>query len=550
MNPIFTIALREVTRLRRRFGEGMSPLTVVLLLAALGLSAFTLRDRVTLGSGLYRVGLSGSAPSIQDNRFAVVNVDSAQGQALLAQKTIDALIIDARVLYRQDSKSQYAVGALKRYLERSELARLSTDYTYDLTFPLRVGISYLDPLPAPAPPGDGATSAATPAAPDLATQADDMVIIPSLMTPEAPFGQVLLALIYILPVTFTSIFFTSSFMDEKANRRLTILLSAPISPFQIIVGKMLPYGIFALAMTALIAILTHANVLLALAIYVPTILFIFAIYLMVPLIYRTFKDTTFISMLVTTLTTAYLVFPAMFAGVSDLAFMSPLTLAVKMYRDEPFTWREYLFPSLPMTAIFCLAVFSATRLLNEEYLMGYRAISRKLADAIYLVMDRTHPYLSVGLLSLLSIPVIYLGQLIILAIASNLPPGLMLALTLFAAAVVEEIFKSMGIVALVEHGIVHSYRQLLGLAFLSGLGFLIGEKLLLFFSVSMVSETSVSNVLFSSSGLLVVPLLAHFAFTTLTTVLYAKVKLRYTIAILLTAILHALYNWALTGGLQ
>jgi len=72
-------------------------------------------------------------------------------------------------------------------------------------------------------------------------------------------------------------------MDEKVNRRLTILLSAPVTPFQIILGKMLPYAIFAMVTTALIAVLTHANIWLALAIFAPTILFIFAIYLMVPL---------------------------------------------------------------------------------------------------------------------------------------------------------------------------------------------------------------------------------------------------------------------------
>jgi hypothetical protein len=75
---------------------------------------------------------------------------------------------------------------------------------------------------------------------------------------------------------------------------------------------MLPYAIFALSAIVLIAVLTKGNVLLTIAIFVPTILFIFAIYLMVPLFYRTFKDTTFIAMLVTTLTTAYLVAPAMF----------------------------------------------------------------------------------------------------------------------------------------------------------------------------------------------------------------------------------------------
>ena len=108
-------------------------------------------------------------------------------------------------------------------------------------------------------------------------------------------------------------------MDEKVNRRLTILLSAPVTPFQIILGKMLPYAIFALSTTVLIAKLTNANVPLALAIFAPTTLFIFAIYLLVPLFYRTFQDTTFIAMLVTTLTTAYLVFPAMFTNVNDLA---------------------------------------------------------------------------------------------------------------------------------------------------------------------------------------------------------------------------------------
>src|SRR5262249_47693571 len=161
----------------------------------------------------------------------------------------------------------------------------------------------------------------------------------------------------------------SSFMDEKINRRLTVLLSAPVTPFQIILGKMLPYAIFALSALVLIAIFTKGNVLLTLAIFVPTTLFIFAIYLLVPLFYRTLQDVPFIARLVTTLTTAYLAAPAMFTDVNDISYISPLPLAVKMYRNEPFGWREYLFPSLPMAAIFGLAMFAGTRLLNEEFLM-------------------------------------------------------------------------------------------------------------------------------------------------------------------------------------
>jgi len=73
---------------------------------------------------------------------------------------------------------------------------------------------------------------------------------------------------------------------------------------------------------------------------------------MVPLFYRTFKDITFIAMLVTTLTTAYLIIPAMFTNVNDFSYISPLTLAVKMYRGEPFGWREYLFPVLANGSYF------------------------------------------------------------------------------------------------------------------------------------------------------------------------------------------------------
>jgi hypothetical protein len=311
-----------------------------------------------------------------------------------------------------------------------------------------------------------------------------------------------------------------------------------------------------------IAVLTHADVLLSLAIFAPTVMFIFAIYLMVPMFYRTFKDVTFISMLVTTFTTAYLVFPAMFTGSSDLAYMSPLTLAVQMYRGEAFGWREYLFPSLPMAAIFCLSMFAATRMLNEEYLMGYRPFSRKLADAVYLMMNRSQPYLSVGLFSLVSIPVIYLAQLVILAIASNLPTGFMLATTLVAAALIEEIIKSVAIVALVEHEIVRRGWRVLVLAALSALGFLIGEKLLLFFSVSVVSETSVSNALFSNTDLLWIPLLAHFVFTSIVSMLAGlqipikifrfkfTLKFKYSFALLLATAVHAYYNLALTGGVR
>jgi ABC-type Na+ efflux pump permease subunit len=548
MNQILVIAWREISRLRKRFSGGASPLAVIALLVAIGASSYFLRDVVSLGSGLYRVGVFGDVPPITDSRFSVVKVESAEaGNTLLAQSMIDVFINNAQVSYREDDKSQYAVKSLKQYLEKQELVRVGNSYEYNLAFPLRVGINYL-PLARPATPAGNDNG--TPQEVPPVEKPNKETIIPSLTPPPAPFAQVLVALLFIMPITFISIFFTSSFMDEKLNRRLTILLSAPVTPFQIIFGKMLPYAIFALVGVAGVAVFTGGKIPLALAIFAPTILFIFAIYLMVPLFYRTFKDTTFIAMLVTTMTTAYLVFPAMFTNANDISYVSPLTLAVKMYRNEPFGWREYLFPSIPMAGIFIFAMFAGTRLLNEEFLMGYKPITQKIKDAIYLMMAHSQPYIAVPLWSLITIPAVYMSQVVFLAFATNLPFRLIIGAVLIASAGLEEIVKSVGIIALWEHRAVTRARDIFGLSFLSGLGFLVGEKLLVAISISMVSEARVAGALFGAGLLLLVPLAAHFIFTSITTILTTKLKFPYWLSLCISTVIHFIYNFTiLRGGL-
>jgi hypothetical protein len=189
-------------------------------------------------------------------------------------------------------------------------------------------------------------------------------------------------------------------------------------------------------------------------------------------------------------------------------------------------------------------------MLNEEFLMGYRPLTRKLTDAIYLMMKRARPVISVTLMSLFIIPVVYLVQLVFLAIATNLPVGAMLGSTLVAAALVEEIAKSLGIVVLADHGLVRSTGHLLLLAFLSALGFLVGEKLLLLLSINTVSQASISGALFGAGGFLLIPLIAHFVFTAGVLLLNSKAKTGYPLALVVGTLLHAFYNWYLVGGLR
>lgn len=182
--------------------------------------------------------------------------------------------------------------------------------------------------------------------------------------------------------------------------------------------------------------------------------------------------------------------------------------------------------------------------------MGYKPITRKITDAIYLLMARSKPYVSVPLWSMLVIPAVYMAQIIFLAFASNLPFGMIVGVTLLASALMEEIAKSIGIVVLAEHGVVNSDREILGLSVLSALGFFVGEKLLVLLSINMVSQASISSVIFGQGLSLLVPLIAHFIFTTIVTLLRTKANLLYIAALMVGTLVHFLYNWYLLGGLR
>ncbi len=186
----------------------------------------------------------------------------------------------------------------------------------------------------------------------------------------------------------------------------------------------MPYIGYSVFIVLAITLVLHGNMLLALAIFVPVILFIFAIYLGVALQYRTFKDQTFFSLVAVTGITGYLVFPAMFVGINDLSFISPLTLAVQMYRGVDITPFQYMLSAVPMLLVFALALTIGTRVFNEEYLMSFQPIHIKIREAIYFAMDKRHLAISIGLFSLLFIPVVFMVELGVITMAFNLPKGL------------------------------------------------------------------------------------------------------------------------------
>jgi hypothetical protein len=336
-------------------------------------------------------------------------------------------------------------------------------------------------------------------------------------------------------------------MEEKTNKRISILLSSPVSPFQVIAGKLLPYVIFSIFFIMVVTVILKGDFIICMAIMLPVTLFILAIYLFIALIYRTFKDQTFFSMAVIACITCYLIFPALFTGMSEISYISPLTLIVEMYKGDQFKVNEYIFSIVPMLAFFILTMFVSVKILNEEYQIAYSPLYRRIADAIFLALDQRHIYLSIGLFSLFIVPILYMAQLVIISLSFNLPAALMLNVIIILSVILEEIGKSAGIAVLIERNVVKSFKSVIALSFISAAGFLIGEKVLLFFSLSIISSVLFTEAL-GSIELLLLPLLAHFIFTLLACTLVKALGTKwYPFAIVASSIAHYAYNSYLLG---
>ncbi len=597
MKTILVISKREITRLMVRFrGRSLAILLALVVLTVIGTYTVYHQDLVAI-KDMYRIGISAGAPAIQDSRFDTIPLEREAGYQRVQDGTIDVFLDGENIVSGSTERAEYAAGALAQYLKKQDLLRIASEYEIDRAFPLRIEIGYVDTEwtglatpaatvipgtkesaspegispyvtpPAASTPTPQETVSAVSSASDEAVRqqledfaknrqlpefkaefvAENETIIPSLMTPPMPLSQVIIAFLYIVPVFFISIFFTSSFTEEKVSRKLIVLLSAPVTRFQVILGKMLPYLAYSILVIIGATLVLGGNVLLGLAIFIPVMLFIFSMYLMVAMTYRTFKDQTFFSMLAVSVMTVYLVGPAIFAGVNDLSYISPLTLAVDMYRGETFGVSQYFLATTPLLLVFGLTMFVSTRVFNEEYLMSFRPLHIKAAEAIYLAMNRAHLGLSTLLLSMSLVPLVFMVELAVLLFVTNLSLPLMMGLILIISAVVEELAKSVGIVILLKNHAVSRKRDVLKLAVLSALGFMLAEKLLLFLVMSVVSDSHFVQALFGW-GLLLLPLALHVVSTSVVCLATARFGTRfYLLAVVFGSMLHAIYNLNVVG---
>jgi ABC-type Na+ efflux pump permease subunit len=596
-STIRTIAVWEMNRSMTTMGRNVLPLAAGLLVLLVLVTVFAAQSGVHMQDGMYRIGIDDPDVSrvvAPDNRFAV---DLADGPALWTDRfAYDIIIVHGEVYVADTEKGRAAAKALERDYE-AYVSRVATGEP-DLfaAYPLWIDLQYVkseidflatqggqqvgapaDTRAPPVPPAPVEAVTLPPSAMPVSeedlrqhlTEARsdhplsryttinpggstmDRFKTPSELSAPLPFDSIILVFVFIFPLYFTSQFFMMSVMHERVGRAGEALLSSPVRPSAIVIGKALPYFTIMLLVAAAITLFAGAPLAILLPL-IPVILFFLSNALIIGMAARSFKELSFVSIFFSTLVTSYLFFPTVFANTHVISIISPLTLVVLEIQGDGFTVAEYVYSTALFFATSIILFYAGTVSFREERLFSEKPLTSRLADFVSGGISRDHPHLSLFLLAALSIPFVFMVQMMTLVLFFNIPMPLSLVLLIVSAAFIEEFAKSVGFYAIArERPKFLTAKNLLIGAFVIGLGFLAGEKLLLFATLAQITESVFGSVLFLSLGVLWMPLLLHITGVLITGgFLLLWGRRAYGPGLVVASVVHSLYNLHfILGGL-
>lgn len=333
--------------------------------------------------------------------------------------------------------------------------------------------------------------------------------LPENLRPPILFEKFVYAFAILLPLYFISQIFSSSFMEDKLKGRIEVLLTVT-SEWSYLTGKLLPYITLISAFSLLITVF-FKNLAIFLIVFSVGLLMV-SIDAFIVFISRSYRELSFISVVVSLIVTAYLLLPAVFSFIPTL---SPISLLMHCVRGEDVEV-SYLIAStfhLILMAVVLLLITSK----SFEFMQA-RSILGKIVDVTARINNGYH---KVPLFTALSIPFVLLMELFLVTVA--FPLRNYYIPVLLALAVVEEFFKGLFIYTASMNNL-NPYVS----AILSATGFFIGEKLVLFNYIST-----------ALAGLFLIPLFAHVLFAM---VFALTMEFGFKRALILSSSLHTTYN--------
>ena len=161
-------------------------------------------------------------------------------------------------------------------------------------------------------------------------------------------------------------------MDERIKRKGELLLVSPVSSYQIVLGKLLPYLLGSMALVAIMTFKLGGSPWIILILLPVSLMFLSTSFLGA-IIARSFKELSFVLIFLSVFLSGYIFFPAMFANIHAISIISPITLVVRLLENETVSISDYMFST---TSI--LPVIHPDLHIRHFHLQGRRPVHTKI----------------------------------------------------------------------------------------------------------------------------------------------------------------------------
>lgn len=580
---LLTISKWELRRTKLSFGKKTIVFSLMLVLLIGIVSFFIAQYGFHLNDNLYKVVVTD--PEIAsvvgtDSKFEVYLAEEANAIEMFQQGGFDILIIGHNVSFQGSEKSVSAMDALDKAVIKYDENRLLSYNDLNNTFPVWITINNIpreQALAAPSlqklpelepesepPPGATAVPATAPApatpvkgtAPtpsihevkiprNVLPIKENTLSTPSHFNPPIPFRSVVLSFLFIFPMYFIAQLFSASIMEERVKRKGELLLVSPVSSWEIVLGKLVPYLLLTLVIMGGIALYIGGN-LWMLLILLPMVLMFLSTAFMGAIISRSFKELTFVLVFLSVSLSGYIFLPAMFSNIHAISMISPMTLVVKMLEAEAVTAQEYLFSTLPFYLVSILIFAFGIFIYREEDLFTQKSVKGKLLDSVQVFLQRIPS--PIFFLSIALLPLVYSVQLILIVVMFNFPIRIGIVVFIFMAAFIEEVVKSVGIYTAFSRKMsVIDTRSAIKAGIYSGTGFFLGEKLLLLAVIAGISGSVFGSAM--GIGLLIFPFILHVSGAIISALGLRYLGTgKYLLSVILATVVHAGYNLYIIRG--
>jgi ABC-type Na+ efflux pump permease subunit len=554
LTNIATIARWEVKKSFSMMSRDVLPVAGVLFILLVLVTGFTTQSGLHLQDGMYLVGVDDPQVAqliAADARFSVYQLDTPVLDA--NRDAFDVVIVRGKVSEQGTDRSNAALKTLSRdygsyvnsvYNTETDLFAAyplwieSVSVKSELSFLATQSGQYISAAPSRAAPvPDGPVQDIPNPSPGLSLTEEQLRTelvrsnaqnsqlsrytevlsngdamgsfkTPSQLSPPLPFDSIIFVFVFIFPLYFTSQFFMMSIMNERIERKGEILLSTPLRASSVIAGKALPYFIGMLVICAGLTLYLRAPLLIILPL-IPIIFFFLANALLIGMLSRSFKELSVICIFFSTVATAYLFFPSIFANVHVISLISPLTLIVLTIQGTPWTFTDYLYSTSLFWLTGAVLFYIAVKNFKDERLFSEKPLPTRMREFLSEILPREYPFTSLFLLSGFSIPFVFMVQMMCLVLFFNLPMPWSLIFLLLFAALIEEFAKGIGVYTIYSRDAgFFTWKNLVLASAATASGFLVAEKLLLLVTIAQISDSVFGSILFLSLDLWL-PLL-HF----------------------------------------